>query len=153
MWDSSSTLLDFDESNSSSRWDHEEIPAFPLPFSAVVSPRLPQRQRSTERQQMIDLMVLRDNAGDEQFQRSQMDESDKISAATPPDVECDTDRPRQLEALKPPRRMSAPTTLPRQKARLARNRIECLVKAQQGSARRLVVREEAGSTGSQRAPQ
>jgi len=64
FWDSCSSghSCGFDDS-SSSRWEMDETPAFPCAFSALVSPRLPRRQRShdsNEEEDMIDILISQD---------------------------------------------------------------------------------------------
>lgn len=151
LWDSSSSLgADLDDS-SFSRWDHDEVPAFPLPFSSMISPKMPQRQRTLERQEMIDLMMLSDTMASRDASRTATNEADQASASTPPaDAEDDVDRPRQHMAPKLPRRHTSPiggASNGDRAPRVAQMRFSYLVKAQQGSARRLV-RE----SGNQRAP-
>ena len=143
FWDSSSSLHNDFEDSSSSRWDHDEIPAFPLPFSALVSPKQPQRQRSMDRQQAIDLMVLNDNR-----EASCKDEVDQASASVPPaHSEDDVDKPRQHMARKLPQRRLSPmrgSVCEDKTNRMAQMRFQYLLKAQQGSARRLV--QDSGKT-------
>jgi hypothetical protein len=66
FWDSSSTLgVEGDGSVSEfscSRWETEEVPAFPRPFSALIFPKLPRRQRTFDQQEdMIDMMLRDDD--------------------------------------------------------------------------------------------
>ncbi|CAB9517665.1 expressed unknown protein [Seminavis robusta] len=139
LWDSTSTLGDSD--TSSSRWETDEVPAFPRPCCAMISPRLPKRQRTLEKKDMIDLMLLTEETHQEdghdndmliaeqpQQQQQEEEPSQALSNVVHQD---DDDKPKQ---------QMAPPRLPRRQltnivanygdqARLARMRFQCLVKA------------------------